>query len=588
LAEPVIIALNAVGEKLAHRLSRQSDWAVHGRLGRVAEADLHFANALDHIRLLYTTGTPIIGICASGILVRAVAPLLSDKHSDPPLIAVADDGSVVIPILGGHQGGNRLAKDIATRIGAKAAITTAGDLGLGLALDEPPSGWRIDNPDLAGEVMAGLVSGKGVDLVGDEVGKADWLAALPQGEMTLAVTMKPASPDVLTIHPMRATLGVGCARDCSSEELISLVSELLREAELSPAALRGVFTLDLKGDEAAMIALAKELDLPLRLFTATELEAETPRLANPSEVVFAEVGCHGVAEAAALAGAGSEAVLWYPKRKSSQATVALALNPSPIPDLRGRARGRLFVVGIGPGQASWRTPEVSRMIAEASDLVGYSLYIDLLGPIAAGKPRHDFPLGGEEDRCRHALALAAEGKTVALVCSGDAGIYAMATLVYELLDRKSVEGASRVEVVVSPGISALQAAAARIGAPLGHDFCAISLSDLLTPTDVIRKRLRAATDGDFVVALYNPVSQRRRTLLAEAREIFLSARPATTPVVLARSLGRDDEDIKVTTLGELKVDDVDMMTVVLIGSSQSRQMQTADGPRIYTPRGYLS
>ena len=228
------------------------------------------------------------------------------------------------------------------------------------------------------------------------------------------------------------------------------------------------------------------------------------------------------------------------------------------------------------------------MVAEATDLVGYGLYIDLLGPLAAGKTRHDFPLGGEEDRCRHALALAAEGKTVALVCSGDAGIYAMATLVFELLDGKSIAGASRVEVIVSPGISALQAAAARIGAPLGHDFCAISLSDLLTPTDVIRKRLRAATDGDFVVALYNPVSQRRRILFSEAQEIFLTARPPTTPVVLARSLGRPDEALTVTTLADLKVDDVDMMTVVLIGSSQSRRMETADGPRVYTPRGYLS
>ena len=179
------------------------------------------------------------------------------------------------------------------------------------------------------------------------------------------------------------------------------------------------------------------------------------------------------------------------------------------------------------------------------------------------------------------------GKNVALICSGDAGIYAMATLVYEVLARNDIPGASRVEIVVSPGISALQAAAARAGAPLGHDFCAISLSDLLTPVEDIRKRLKAAAEGDFVVAFYNPVSERRRTLLAEARDILLQHRPSDTPVILARSLGRQDETLRHRTLENLPVDEVDMMTVVLVGSSQSKRIKTADGPRVYTPRGYL-
>jgi cobalt-precorrin 5A hydrolase/precorrin-3B C17-methyltransferase len=176
---------------------------------------------------------------------------------------------------------------------------------------------------------------------------------------------------------------------------------------------------------------------------------------------------------------------------------------------------------------------------------------------------------------------------VALVSSGDAGIYAMAALVYELVDRGGLSRAARgVEIVVAPGISALQAAAARIGAPLGHDFCAISLSDLLTPREDILRRVRAAAAADFVIAFYNPVSARRRTLLAEAKAILLEHRPAGAPVILASNLGRAGESLRVRRLEALEVDEVDMLTLVLVGSSASRVVETADGLRVYTPRGY--
>ena len=331
--------------------------------------------------------------------------------------------------------------------------------------------------------------------------------------------------------------------------------------------------------------------MPLRLFDADTLEAETPRLVHPSDVVFAEVGTHGVSEAAALAQVGAQGRLVVEKRKAAMATCAVAALDAPLTALRGRARGKLSVVGIGPGQASWRTPEVSRLVADAEELVGYGLYIDLLGPLAVGKARSDFPLGGEEARCRYALEQAGQGKNVALVCSGDAGIYAMGALVFELLDRGPEalgvsDAARRVEVVCSPGVSALQGAAARAGAPLGHDFCAISLSDLLTPRDDILRRLKAAAEGDFVVAFYNPVSKTRRTLLAEARDILLQHRPGDTPVMLASSLGRPEEHVRYRRLDALEVDEVDMLTVVLVGSSNSRLAQLGEGPRMFTPRGY--
>ena len=589
--KPVVLALSRSGEPVAHRIATALDLPVHGREGRVDQSDAYFANALDHVRDLFAAGVPIIGVCASGILIRGVAPLLADKRAEPPVLSVSDDGSVVVPLLGGHRGANKLAAQVSDILGAVAAVTTAGDVALGIALDEPPAGWRLVNREDAKGAMAVLLAGGGARVTGD----APWLAALPRGDaLRISATtarLDDLGEDHLQFAPQQITLGVGCARDCDPAELDALVQSVLNETVLAPEAIHSVNTITLKADEPAIIALADRLGVPLRLFDAETLEAETPRLANPSEVVFAEVGTHGVSEAAALAQGGAEAELLVAKQKTRNATCALALVPAPLTDLKGRSRGRLSVVGIGPGQAAWRTPEVSRLVAEAEELVGYGLYIDLLGPLAIGKERSDFPLGGEEDRCRYALEQAGKGKNVALVCSGDAGIYAMGALVFELLDRGPdqmgvSDAARRVEVICSPGVSALQGAAARAGAPLGHDFCAISLSDLLTPREEIIKRLHAAAQGDFVIAFYNPVSMRRRTLLAEARDILLQHRPADTPVMLASSLGRPEEDIRYRRLADLQVDEVDMLTVVLVGSSNSRLAQLGEGPRMYTPRGY--
>ena len=581
---PVILCLNKAGEPLAHRLSALLNVPIHGREGRVTSADATFANALDHARDLFASGTPIIGICASGILIRAVAPLLNDKTVEPPVISVSDDGSVVVPLLGGHRGANRLAGRIAKLIGAVSAVTTAGDVALGVALDEPPEGYALANPEAAKDVMARMLNGEGATVSGD----APWLDELPAGDIAISCGVEPSLAD-LQFHPQVITLGVGCARNCPPEELHDLVMGTLRDAGISPAAIHSVNTLDLKADEPAVLALSKALDRPLRLFDAAELDSLTTKLANPSDVVFAEVGTHGVSEAAALA--QSDGTLRVEKKKTANATCALAISESPLVELQGRARGKLSIVSTGPGQGSWRTPHASRQVADAEELVGYGLYIDILGPLAAGKKRTDFPLGGEEDRCRYALEEAGKGKSVALICSGDAGIYAMGALVFELLDRGLDEmgvsdAARRVEVESSPGVSALQGAAARAGAPLGHDFCAISLSDLLTPREDIVKRLKSAAEGDFVIAFYNPVSKRRRTLLAEAREILLQHRPADTPVMLASSLGRPEEHIRYRKLAELEVDEVDMLTVVLIGSSHSRLAHLGEGPRMFTPRGY--
>lgn len=584
---PVVLALSRSGEAVAHRVAACLGAPVHGRAGRVERADAFFANALDHARDLFAAGIPVVGVCASGILIRAVAPLLGDKRGEPPVVSVSDDGAVVVPLLGGHRGANRLAARIAWALDAVAAVTTAGDVAMGVALDAPPEGYRLANPEDAKAAMAALLSGGAARVQGENIFGLD---SAPEGEVALIVSDTPEAtgPVRLVYHPQRHVLGVGCARDADPGELWDLVSATLAEAGIAAGAIACVATIDLKADEPAMNALAARLDVPLRLFTAAELEAEAARLANPSDVVFAEVGCHGVAEGAVLAAGGMLAV---EKRKTANTTCALGQCVAPLLAMPGRARGRLSIVGIGPGQASWRTPEVSRLVADAEELVGYGLYIDLLGPLAAGKARSDFPLGGEEARCRYALERAGEGRNVALVCSGDAGIYAMGALVFELLDRAPEaqgvsDAARRAEVVCSPGVSALQGAAARAGAPLGHDFCTISLSDLLTPRADILRRLQAAAEGDFVIAFYNPVSKTRRTLLAEAREILLRHRPAETPVMLASNLGRPEEEVRYRRLDQLEVDEVDMLTVVLVGSSNTRLARLGEGPRMFTPRGY--
>ncbi|MGH7036221.1 MAG: precorrin-3B C(17)-methyltransferase, partial [Stellaceae bacterium] len=245
---------------------------------------------------------------------------------------------------------------------------------------------------------------------------------------------------------------------------------------------------------------------------------------------------------------------------------------------------RLAIVGIGPGDASSHTVAADAALRGASDIVGYRLYFDLLGSAIAGKTLHPGTLGAEEERARLALDLAAEGRMVALVSSGDAGIYGLASLAFELIDREARADWRRIAIEVVPGVSAMQAAAARLGAPLGHDFCVISLSDLLTPWEAIERRLEAAAAGDFVIALYNPRSARRLDQLARAREILLAKRAGDTPVALARNLGRSGERVTVTTLAALDPAAADMLTLLLVGSSATRKLGGAD--LIYTPRGY--
>lgn len=595
--KPAVIILTNSAQTLARQIADEIGGDVHGFSKRVNNADITFDDVKPHLAALYAEQRPIIAMMATGALIRILSPYLHDKNSEPPVVSVSDDGNSIVPLLGGHHGANDFAREIAALTNGNAAVTTAGDLKFGIALDEPPHGLVLSNPEQAKEVVAALVNGARVDMVGN----SDWISQSrlefeEGGEVHLTFTEKTKKPNDLELvyYKKSLVLGVGCERGCSPEELIDLAEKTIHQGGYAADAVGLIASIDLKTDEAAIHALAKHFSCDARFLTADKLLKETDRLKNPSDVVFGEVGVYGVAEGSALAASGSDGELLVEKQKSKRATLAVgwsahSIQPATLP---GEKRGKLFVVGIGPGSDDWRSPEVSKMVLQSTDLVGYSLYLDLLGPLTSGKKRHDFDLGKEEARVRHAMELAGEGRDVALACSGDAGIYAMATLVFELLDKTSDEdglspNAKRIEIAVSPGISALQAAAARIGAPLGHDFCTISLSDLLTPWEDIKRRVYAAAMGDFVIAFYNPVSMKRRTQLSWARERLLEDRPASTPVILATNLGRDGEKVRVVPLGELDINDVDMLTVVIVGSSESRSTQTGDGKTwVYTPRGY--
>lgn len=256
----------------------------------------------------------------------------------------------------------------------------------------------------------------------------------------------------------------------------------------------------------------------------------------------------------------------------------------PLP-INHKSPGKLAIVGLGPGPAGWITPEATSALQSATDLVGYLPYLDRI-PEKPRQDRHGSDNRAEGERARLALTLAAQSRHVAVVSGGDPGVFAMAAAVFEAIETGDPAWRG-LEVTVIPGISAMHAAAARLGAPLGHDFCAISLSDNLKPWDIIARRLRAAVDGDFVIALYNPASKARPDGIYQAFVLLRATKTPATPVAFARAIGRPDEHMTLTTLGEADPSVADMSTVVLIGSSETRFIhRPGRAPWLLTPRSY--
>ena len=590
-ARVAVVALSAEAGALARRIATAlGDAEVHGLRGRVGGADRFFTGTARHLRALFEAGRPVAGVCAAGILVRALAPALADKRREPPVVAVSEDGAFAVPLLGAHRGGVALARRIATALGGQVAVTTAGDRRFGVALDCPPEGWTLANPEHCKPFVAALLHGARVRLpAGVPWLEGSGLPADDGGALAIRVDDRKVagSPETLVYHPRRLALGIGCERGAAPDEIAALARACLGGAGLAVGAVAAVFSIDLKADEAGIHALAGALGVPARFFGAAVLEAEAGRLRNPSERVYRAVGCHGVAEGAALAAAGPRGELIVEKTKSARVTCAIARAPAPLdPASLGTARGELWVAGIGPGDAGTLTPDARAAVEDADHVVGYRRYLDLVAGLLRAQRLHAYDLGEERVRVEKAIRLAAGGERVALVCSGDPGVYAMASLVMEMLDAAPDPAWGRVALRVLPGVSALQAAAARAGAPIGHDFCAVSLSDLLTPRTAIEARLAAAAAADFVIALYNPVSAARRETFERALGILRAHRAPETPVVVAHNLGRDGERVALAPLGRLDPAGIDMTTTLIVGSSATRTFRHGATARAYTPRGY--
>ena len=533
----------------------------------------------------------LVMVGAVGAITRLISPYLKGKQRDPAVLVLDPNGQWVIPLLGGHSSGaEQLARELAADLGAQAVITGACASDRRLALDSFGEGWgwkRGGHPDAWRALMQGHARGHAVR-IHQSHGPTEWQ------RISTEQSLVEGSPDSAQLsigvelqapcrwHPANLWLGVGCERNTSLTLVERAIDQALEEAGLAAEAVAGLASADRKADEIALLQLRDDRGWPFRTYSAETLDAIA--VPTPSEVVRSELGTASVAEAAALLAAGRDARLRLKKRISKAQTnehgaVTVAIAEAAVPF--APQRGELHLIGSGPGDLALLSGDARRALERCCVWVGYGLYLDLLEPLRrSDQVRCDGQLTREWDRCEQALNLARQGAKVALISSGDSGIYGMAGLALELWLQQPDDARPAFEV--HPGISALQLAAAKAGAPLMHDFCTISLSDRLTPWPVIERRLRAAAAGDFVVALYNPRSRDRDWQLERARTLLREERSGTTPVVLARQLGRAEEIVALTTLESLEIESIDMLTLLLIGNSSSR---VSDG-RMVTPRGY--
>lgn len=513
----------------------------------------------------------LVCFLATGAVVRLVAPLLVDKATDPGVVCVDEAGRHAVALLGGHAGGaNALAVSVGEVLGAAPVVTTATDAVGVPGLDM--LGLPVEG-DVAG-VSRAMLDGAPVTLRADAVRP---LPALPPnvrpdaaGPTVLHVTDRTVElgAQAAVLRPASLAVGVGASKDAPEDEVLGLIREALEGAGLSALSVAELVTVDAKAQEPGIVAAAARLGVPLRTYPAHELaRIEVP---HPSDAPLAAVGTPSVAEAAALAGGGE---LLVPKRKSRPEGRAAMATCAVV---RRATRGRLAVVGLGPGARDLLTPRAREELRRASVLVGLDQYVDQIRDLLRpGTTVLESGLGAEEERARTAVAEARKGHAVALIGSGDAGVYAMASPAL-------AEAGADIDVVGVPGVTAALAAAAILGAPLGHDHVSISLSDLHTPWEVIERRVRAAAEADIIVTFYNPRSRGRDWQLPKALSILAEHREPGTPVGVVRNASRPDESSRVTSLTALDPTEVDMMTVVTVGNTATREI----AGRMVTPRGY--
>ncbi|EIM13183.1 MULTISPECIES: precorrin-3B C(17)-methyltransferase [Pseudomonas] len=556
---PAIVILGQGSLATARKLQQlYPDALIHGLAERVEGADRPYQEFGATLRQLYQQDTPIIALCAAGIVIRTLAPLLLEKGAEPPVLAVAEDGSAVVPLLGGLGGVNVMAREIAAGLGVAAAITTSGELRFGTCLLNPPSGYALGDLELGKRFVSDLLGGESVRIEG----AAPWLAEarLPQDQqarLTIRVgsaEREPAANELL-IYP-RSVL-IACNGKITGA---AALRDALHQKQIAVQSVACLLAADSDMASPILREAAAELGVPLRFAPAASSVAELAQQAVPQLLPPLSVG----------------------------EDIAIAVASQPLdPQQIGRPRGRLAVIGLGPGAAELMVPAVKAELARANDILGYETYVRMAGPFRADQVMHCTDNREEMQRARHAFELAAQGRSVVVVSSGDPGVFAMAAAVLEALHESSEPSWHQVELEILPGVSASLATAAQAGAPLGHDFCVLSLSDNLKPWAIIEKRLDLASQADLALAFYNPISRSRPWQLGRALEIVRQHRTADTPVVLGRDIGRPGQTLRVTTLGALTPEQVDMRTMVLVGSSTTCVFPRAGGGEwVYTPRWY--
>jgi cobalt-precorrin 5A hydrolase/precorrin-3B C17-methyltransferase len=522
----------------------------------------------DAVRAAFAECEQLVCFLATGAVVRLLAPLLGDKTTDPGVVCVDEGGRFAVALVGGHGGGaNELAVEVGELLDARPVVTTATDATDMAGLDT--LGLPVEGAVAA--VSRALLDGEPVVLDTEVSWPLPPLPVAAEGSHVIRVTdraVQPAEHEVL-LRPPSLVVGVGASKGAPVEEVLELIEDALRDAGLSVRSVAELATVDAKSDEPGIVQAARRLGVPLVTRSAEELAAvEVP---NPSDAPLAAVGTPSVAEAAALAGGGE---LLVPKRKSARADGHASMATCAV--VRRPARGRLAVVGLGPGARDLLTPRAKAELRRASVLVGLDQYVDQIRDLLRPGTRIlESGLGAEEERARTAVAEARRGQAVALIGSGDAGVYAMASPAL-------AEASDDIDVIGVPGVTAALAAGAILGAPLGHDHVSISLSDLHTPWEVIERRVRAAAEADLVVTFYNPRSRGRDWQLPKALAILAGHREPTTPVGVVRNASRPDESSRLTTLAALDPATVDMMTVVTVGNTATRDI----AGRMVTPRGY--
>jgi len=553
------------------------------------------------VRKVFSKYESLALIMAVGVAVRLLAPELKGKDKDPGVVVIDEKGKFAVSLLSGHRGGaNQLASKIASVIGTQPVITTASEVGETIAVDllGREFGWELESEANVTKVSAAIVNGDKVGIYQDAGDRNWWRGILPENISkfsSLEALEESACLAVLVItdrllgqehqalldgavvyRPKSLVVGIGCNRGVIGSNIEEAITQVLLEHGLSINSIRNIATIDLKRDEQGLLEFTRKHNLSVEFF-AREALSQVKFPSAPSAMTFKWVGTPAVCEPAALLSSKSSNLV-VSKTKLRDVTIAVARVP--FNSSEKKENGKLFLVGIGPGAPEQMTFKAKEALTWSNVVVGYKTYIKLIEQFLSQKEVITGGMGGEVERMKRAASLAEEGKTVAVVCSGDAGIYGMAGLVGEIIQQQGCS--TKFEIEVIPGVPSLCATAALLGAPIMHDFASISLSDYLIPWTDIARRLRLAAQGDFVIALYNPKSRERQHQLAEARKILLQYRSCSTPVGIVDNAYRRGQTVTITDLEHMLDFDIGMSTTIIVGNSTTFTFERW----MVTPRGY--